>query len=547
MNVTARSIMWSFLIRHKIRMMAAVFTALTGSFLTVLLPLSIGAFQALYSGGEGSKSGILKAVGIHMTSFNEFFFVFTILILARLLCSWGENYCYGWLGSNWTKEMRGKLFQAQLHQRPGVFSSRAPGYYLLRFAGDMSSTKNIITKGIIKASADLSLLIFSSAALFFMDPTLAWTLCILLLIISPISYLFSIVSSRSKSTESDRKASLLRFITDSYYHFVTIKALNRETPEINKFQRKSEALYNTSLEGLRSTAWQKAFSEIFFFILIGSLLYVAVKSKSESFANGNLLVLILIVLYLRASIKRIFQLPQIWSAGKQSLNKILEILSLPVEYRNETSKIRKEACSIGGQGVRFAHMANEFNFFVDKGELVLIRGNQGSGKSLLLKSLLCLEPLHTGQLQLNSIAYEEFSPFDIRRQIAFASSEIELIGRTVFEAISYNSNEQIRDKALCLIEQFEVNIPAKRESWLEYPLESGSRNLSEGQKQVLKIIRTLLSGKKVICLDEPFENIDETKKKTIAAYLNTLKGKCTLIIASNSGIQELQPDNIINL
>jgi ABC-type bacteriocin/lantibiotic exporter with double-glycine peptidase domain len=78
-------------------------------------------------------------------------------------------------------------------------------------------------------------------------------------------------------------------------------------------------------------------------------------------------------------------------------------------------------------------------------------------------------------------------------------------------------------------------------------VEESGRNLSSGQKKILMIARALLTKKKIILLDEPFNELDNFYKMKVIALLNHLKTNHTIIIIDQCNHDALNYDNLIQL
>ena len=125
------------------------------------------------------------------------------------------------------------------------------------------------------------------------------------------------------------------------------------------------------------------------------------------------------------------------------------------------------------------------------------------------------------------------------------SSELPLIGSTVFETISYSRKEEKRDAALRLLNELGFRLE-NYESILDYPVFDGGKNLSAGQRKLLMIARALLTKKKIILLDEPFVDLDEDNKLKVVKMILKIKENHT-ILAVDKDINTLPSDKVIPL
>lgn len=63
-------------------------------------------------------------------------------------------------------------------------------------------------------------------------------------------------------------------------------------------------------------------------------------------------------------------------------------------------------------------------------------------------------------------------------------------------------------------------------------LESG-RDLSGGQKQKIALLRAVVNQPSILVLDEPENNLDHHALASLRAYLQLLKGRCTVLLVTH--------------
>jgi D-methionine transport system ATP-binding protein len=145
------------------------------------------------------------------------------------------------------------------------------------------------------------------------------------------------------------------------------------------------------------------------------------------------------------------------------------------------------------------------SFEVAAGEIVLVTGASGVGKTLLLRLLSRLTRPSGGTLHLAGRDSLAMTASQWRRQVAFVSTEPELLGMTVQQAVQYPL--QLQKLSPHQIEQ--------RLGWLgeQWPLPEQWMSLTAGQlsidrQQVVAMARSLILQPQVLLLDEPMKYLD---------------------------------------
>lgn len=145
------------------------------------------------------------------------------------------------------------------------------------------------------------------------------------------------------------------------------------------------------------------------------------------------------------------------------------------------------------------------SFEVMSGEVVLLIGRNGSGKSTILKTIIGLTPIESGRVLLDGVDISALRPDEkVRHGIALvpqASNQ----GRGVFQQLSVHENLELG--AYCLNSPEAQRRGEARVFQLFPELEKRARTkvgaLSGGQQQMVAVSIALMAEPKVLMLDEP--------------------------------------------
>jgi urea ABC transporter ATP-binding protein UrtE len=189
---------------------------------------------------------------------------------------------------------------------------------------------------------------------------------------------------------------------------------------------------------------------------------------------------------------------------------------------------------------------NSFSFAVNQGEILSITGRNGVGKSTLLKSIMGVIPIKSGNLffQNEDISIKSSSDRSILG-ISYVPQ-----GREIFSSLSVEENI-----LLPILVRNKINLKIKlNEIYKLFPILEEKKNnagssLSGGQQQQLAIARALVSDPKVILLDEPSEGIQPSIVKFIAETVQkiskTLKTAFIVVEQNISFISQLNSDCLV--
>ena len=170
---------------------------------------------------------------------------------------------------------------------------------------------------------------------------------------------------------------------------------------------------------------------------------------------------------------------------------------------------------------------------IKKGEKVAFVGKIGSGKSTLIKLIMGYQPLVLGSITIGGVSVNDISDDDIRRNIFYIPQKPKLFNRTLYENIIYGiekppSKEQIKDIMKI------YNISFNRDMDELVGVEGNS--ISGGQRQMVWLLRTVLSPASILIMDEPTSALDPDNKQLINSIINKISVGKTVIIVSHDKI-----------
>ena len=164
-----------------------------------------------------------------------------------------------------------------------------------------------------------------------------------------------------------------------------------------------------------------------------------------------------------------------------------------------------------------SHILRNLSMEAKVGEVTVILGRNGVGKTTLLKSMMGVVPVKTGSIQLDGAPITRDTPYErVRKGIGYVPQGREIFGRlTVQEnlrmGLAYKSGSTPIPPEL--FDLFPV---------LKQMINRRGGDLSGGQQQQLAIARALAAGPKLLILDEPTEGIQPSIIKDIGRVIRML-------------------------
>lgn len=156
----------------------------------------------------------------------------------------------------------------------------------------------------------------------------------------------------------------------------------------------------------------------------------------------------------------------------------------------------------------------KINLEIHQGELMVLLGASGSGKTTMLRMINGLEKPDSGSIEISNKEIDQHNLFDLRKEIGYV---IQKVGLFPHYSVFDNVATILRLKA-----EKEELIKQKVREWLDKVGMSASiyekkypSELSGGEAQRIGLARALVAQPKIVLLDEPFSALDPISRVQI--------------------------------
>jgi ABC-type multidrug transport system fused ATPase/permease subunit len=203
--------------------------------------------------------------------------------------------------------------------------------------------------------------------------------------------------------------------------------------------------------------------------------------------------------------------------------------------------------SITFQKVNFVYpetkrkILDNFSFTFQSGKKYAIIGPNGIGKTTLFKLLVKLYKPQKGVIELDNTDLEKFDNSTLRSKIAYLPNNPSFFNANLGDNIVYPRTYQEnihKEKLEKIVKNLEIKefVDKLPNRW-ETIIEEKGQNLSEGQKQMVSLMRAFVRSYEIYLFDEFLSNIsNDLKEKIVKFIFQELKSKTVIIISHDDRI-----------
>lgn len=173
------------------------------------------------------------------------------------------------------------------------------------------------------------------------------------------------------------------------------------------------------------------------------------------------------------------------------------------------------------------------DFSIRRGEFVAFTGASGCGKSTVLKLLMSLYPLKSGEKYIEVSDRGKVRELDasFRKLFAYVPQGNLLMSGSIRDIVTFGEAEVITDRMKKALDiSCALDFVSELPQGVETVLGERGTGLSEGQMQRIALARAIYSDRPVLLLDEATSALDEQTEKKLLTNLRAMTDKTVIIV-----------------
>ena len=529
----------AYMRRYLPSIVLALLCAVGGTVFSIFGPKILG--QATTKLFEGVIAMLTGTGGIDFAAIGQILLFLAGLYVLSALLSYVQGWVMAGIATKVSYAMRTDISQ-KIDRLPMSYFDRVPhGEVLSRITNDVDMVTQTLNQSLSQVVTQLIMIVGVLCMMLSISPLMTLiAICIL-----PVCLVIVMNVVRHSQKFFRRQQEYLGHVNghveEMYGAHVVVTAFNGQEESIEKFNGLNEKLYQS--------AWKSQFLSGMMMPLmnfVSNLGYVAICVLGGFLSlNGTITVgdIQAFTQYVRQFTQPITQLANI-SNQLQMTAAAAERVFLFLEEPEEVPDTKEPVPSSEINGsVYFAHVhfgyvpektiINDFSAIVQPGTKVAIVGPTGAGKTTMVKLLMRFYDVSDGAILLDGYDVRQFERGDMRSAFGMVLQDTWLYNDTIRENIRFGrldaSDEDVLAAAKAAqVDHFVRTLPQGYDTILN----EDASNISQGQKQLLTIARTIISDPKILILDEATSSVDTRTELAIQKAMDELtRGRTSFIIA----------------
>ena len=434
----------------------------------------------------------------------------------------------------YSNEIKEKALKRLLKLKINVIEKYKSGLLASKIVNDVNNIHHGLITFLTHFIPGIVTLILTLIIMFFIN----FKITLIIFLITPISVFITIYIAKQNKKLTDISNKEYNEMTSYIKEQIELKKyINVEKLE-NQKEQKINDLSEKYMKDESIALFYASISNPTTRLINGIITIIVVLYSSFEIMNGNMTIGIFstFLIYANRYAKPLNEISQVinrLTISLTSYDSIKELINEEIEeFVNSNDEI---IGNIEFKNVSFSYnndkeILKNINFKINNGEKIAIVGPTGSGKTTIIQLLLKFYNINSGSILIDGKNINDINTNILRDNIKVVLQDAHLNNENIKYVLKYSndvSDKEIKD----LLKKINIkpNFLGMNDNLENI---TSIDNLSNGQKQIISMIRAMLSNPKIVILDEATSDVDSLTEKNIESSINELtKGKTSIIIA----------------
>jgi ATP-binding cassette, subfamily B, multidrug efflux pump len=439
------------------------------------------------------------------------------------------------------QRLRGELFRHLQTLSLEFFERRPSGELMSRLTNDVDAINQAVAQNVTSLLASTLSMVGILVAMFVLDRWLA----LASLVVVPIMFWFTrfvAVYTRKGFKDLQKHLGGLNGVMEEAISGQRVVMLFRRNESVlARFRAGNDDVYRASVYANTYALLLMPLTSV-----LGNLFVIVLAGLGGALALQGLVsvgIIATFISYAQNFVQPLRQLSNLYNTLQAALagaERVFEILDTAPEI--DEGRVAEGAARVRGEvvfeHVRFGYQPDapvleDVSLEARAGQTVALVGPTGAGKTTVINLLTRFYEIDAGAIRIDGVDIRDLSKAHLRQSLGVVLQDTFLFGASVMDNIRYGrldatDEDVFRAAEMADADHFIRQLPHGYETVL------GQRagNISQGQRQLLAIARTLLADPAILILDEATSSVDtRTEARIQESLLRLMKGRTSFVIA----------------
>ena len=460
------------------------------------------------------------------------------LIIFGMIALGIENYALQSFGQRIIFDIRNTIFENILLMSPHEFTSYPVGNLVTRVTNDTESIRTLYTEVLVKISSSIFQILGILVFMFLIDTTLATIVLCLVPVFTGIIFVYRKYARKAFRGVRSKVAASNTSVQEMLNAILMIKTYVGEMIMERSYDRVSRDFLAAGLFEVKTFAIFRPIVDGLFFVALIAIFTVTGYFDSITEA-GTVFAFLQYINRIFEPIKEIAEKYgnlQSALAGAERILPMLQSESGKVEADIVIPDAFATITSIEFDHVYFSYdgsdnyVLKDITWHIEEGDFLGIAGPSGGGKSTMMQLLLGFETPSKGTIRINGVNVQDIDPRIIRQSLGYVFQDSHLFKGSIEDNISLFDPSISSDMVEMAAKKAHLHRSVERlDEGYKTPVGYLGSLLSQGQRQLLSLARTLVQNKSVLVFDEATSNIDSHTEELLQQSIVDIKGEKTII------------------
>lgn len=475
-----------------------------------------------------------------------------LLVLLSIILTNAYSKILAQVNQNIVEDIKNDLFSHIQYLSFNYYDTRPHGKILVRLTEYAEDISNLITNKLVTTFLNIFNMLIILVFMFTTNVKLTLIAIAGIIILSIIFAITAKIKRNYRLLINNKNSNLNAYLVESLRGMQTTQSFNREEKNQRIFNKLSENWKNSNCKFIKfgSIGWCSV--QIMSHLVTATIYFIGAFILYPSVSVGVIVAMGSYSSNFWQPIEDLFKTLDDFINSITYLERIFETMDEKIEIKDEENAIdiniegKIEFKNVTFSYIKNTKVLNNVSFIIKPQEKVAIVGETGSGKSTIANLIGRFYDIDSGNILIDGKDIKNLKLNSIRKQISIMQQENYLFSTSIMKNLKYGNESITDDEVIEICKKLNIhNWIISLENGYNTKLNSNGKNLSDGERQILCYVRTIINNPKILIFDEATSKIDIKTEKMLQNVTEKMTKNKTLITIAHRLSTIIDSDRIL--